>query len=110
MADHVTPKLDVAKVRGDFPILASEMNGRPLVYLDNAASTQKPACVIDELARFLREDYANIHRGVYDLSMRASEAHEGARERVRRFLNAPAAREVIFTRNGTEGQIGRAHV
>lgn len=103
MADHVTPKLDVAQVRGDFPILASEMNGRPLVYLDNAASTQKPACVIDELGRFLREDYANIHRGIYDLSMRASEAHEGARERVRRFLNAPAAREVVFTRNGTEG-------
>ncbi|NBB70574.1 MAG: SufS family cysteine desulfurase [Alphaproteobacteria bacterium] len=103
MADHVPPKLDVAQVRGDFPILASEMNGRPLVYLDNAASTQKPACVIDELARFLREDYANIHRGVYDLSMRASEAHDGARDRVRRFLNASAAREVIFTRNGTEG-------
>jgi len=102
MADHVPAKLDVAQVRGDFPILASEMNGRPLVYLDNAASTQKPACVIDELARFLREDYANIHRGVYDLSMRASEAHEGARDRVRRFLNASAAREIVFTRNGTE--------
>jgi cysteine desulfurase/selenocysteine lyase len=103
MADHVTPRLDVAAVRGDFPILATEMNGRPLVYLDNAASTQKPACVVDELARFLREDYANIHRGVYDLSMRASEAHEGARARVGRFLNAAEAREVIFTRNGTEG-------
>jgi len=102
MADHVPAKLDVAQVRDDFPLLASEMNGRPLVYLDNAASTQKPACVIDELARFLREDYANIHRGVYDLSMRASEAHEGARDRVRRFLNASAAREIVFTRNGTE--------
>ncbi len=103
MADHITPKLDIARVRDDFPILASEMNGRPLVYLDSAASTQKPACVIDELARFLGEDYANIHRGVYDLSMRASEAHDGARRTVQRFLNAPEAREVIFTRNGTEG-------
>jgi cysteine desulfurase/selenocysteine lyase len=102
MADHVTPKLDVARVREDFPILSTEMHGRPLVFLDNAASTQKPACVIDELGRFLREDYANIHRGVYDLSMRASEAHEGARATVKHFLNAPDVREVIFTRNGTE--------
>jgi len=103
MADHVTPELDVAKVRSDFPIFETTMHGRPLVYLDSAASTQKPACVIDELARVLREDYANIHRGVYDLSMRTSELHDGARVTVQRFLGAADRREIVFTRNGTEG-------
>ncbi len=103
MADHVTPRLDVERVRGDFPILRTTMHGRPLVYLDNAGSTQKPACVSAELERFYDNDYANIHRGVYDLSLRASEAHEAARGTIRRFLGAGDSREVIFTRNGTEG-------
>lgn len=94
---------DVEAIRGDFPILATTMHGRPLTYLDNAGSTQKPQAVIDELGRFYAQDYANIHRGVYDLSQRASEAHERARETVRAFLNAPDTREVIFTRNATEG-------
>lgn len=94
---------DVEAIRRDFPILATTMHGRPLVYLDSAGSAQKPRVVIDELCRFYAEDYANIHRGVYDLSLRASEAHEAGRETVRRFLNAADAREVIFTRNATEG-------
>jgi cysteine desulfurase/selenocysteine lyase len=94
---------DVEAIRRDFPILATSMHGRPLVYLDNAGSTQKPRAVIGELTRFYGEDYANIHRGVYDLSMRASEAHEAARRRVQRFIGAGDSREVIFTRNGTEG-------
>ncbi|TVQ36774.1 MAG: cysteine desulfurase [Geminicoccaceae bacterium] len=94
---------DVEAIRQDFPILATTMHGRPLVYLDNAGSTQKPKAVIDELSRFYSNDYANIHRGVYDLSMRASEAHEAARRTVQRFINAVDSREVIFTRNGTEG-------
>ncbi len=94
---------DVARVRRDFPCLQQTVHGRPLVYLDTAASAQKPAVVIDALARVLREDYANIHRGVYDLSQRATDLHEGARERVRRLLNAAETREIVFTRNATEG-------
>ncbi|MFW5680090.1 MAG: aminotransferase class V-fold PLP-dependent enzyme [Pseudomonadota bacterium] len=93
---------DVEAIRRDFPILATTMHGRPLVYLDNAGSTQKPKAVIDELTRFYGEDYANIHRGVYDLSLRASEAHEAARRRVQKFIGAADSREVVFTRNGTE--------
>ena len=103
MADHVTPRYDVEAIRKDFPILETTMHGRPLVYLDNAGSTQKPASVIAELKRFYEGDYANIHRGVYDLSLRASEAHEAARQTVQRFIGAADSREVIFTRNGTEG-------
>ena len=94
--------LDVAKVRADFPILATTMNGRPLVYLDSAASTQKPRVVIDALARFYERDYANIHRGIYELSQRASELHDQARRRVQRFLGAADWREIVFTRNATE--------
>jgi cysteine desulfurase/selenocysteine lyase len=93
---------DVATVRADFPILATQMNGRPLVYLDSAASTQKPRAVIDALARFYERDYANIHRGVYELSQRASELHDQARRRVQRFLGAGDWREIVFTRNATE--------
>jgi cysteine desulfurase/selenocysteine lyase len=94
---------DAARVRRDFPCLQQTVHGRPLVYLDTAASAQKPAVVIDTMARVLREDYANIHRGVYDLSQRATDLHEGARERVRRLLNAAETREIVFTRNATEG-------
>ncbi|HEX3208171.1 MAG TPA: cysteine desulfurase, partial [Geminicoccaceae bacterium] len=87
----------------DFPCLQQTIHGRPLVFLDTAASAQKPAVVIDELARVLRHDYANIHRGVYALSERATELHEGARVKVQRLLNAAEAREIVFTRNATEG-------
>jgi cysteine desulfurase / selenocysteine lyase len=97
------PGLDVARVRADFPCLQQTVHGRPLVFLDTAASAQKPAVVIETIARVLREDYANIHRGVYDLSQRATELHEGARATAQRFINAADAREIVFTRNATEG-------
>ena len=105
LADQVrgAPGLDVARVRADFPCLQQTIHGRPLVFLDTAASAQKPTAVIDAMARVLREDYANIHRGIYDLSQRATELHEGARARVQRFINAAEAREIVFTRNATEG-------
>ena len=94
---------DVSKVREDFPILSREVYGKPLVYLDNAATTQKPLCVLD--AR--REEYlnvnANVHRGVHWLSQQATELHEAARETVRAFINARTAAEVVFTRGTTEG-------
>jgi cysteine desulfurase/selenocysteine lyase len=94
---------DVEAVRAQFPILRTSMNGRPLVYLDSAASTQKPQRVIDALARFYANDYANIHRGVYELSQRASELHDRARRRVQAFLGASDWREIVFVRNATEG-------
>ena len=98
-----TPRAyDVARVRRDFPILATRMNGRPLVYLDTAASAQKPRAVIDTLKRFYEQDYANIHRGVYDLSQRATAADDAARRKVQRFVNAADWREIVFTRNATE--------
>jgi cysteine desulfurase/selenocysteine lyase len=97
------PALDVARLRVDFPCLHQSIHGRPLVFLDTAASAQKPAAVIDAMARVLRTDYANIHRGVYDLSQRATDLHEGARAKVQRFLGAAQAREIVFTRNATEG-------
>jgi len=94
--------LDVEAVRAEFPILKTRMQGRPLVYLDSAASTQKPQCVIDEQARFYAEDYANIHRGIYDLSQRATAAHDAARRNIQRFIGAKDWREIVFTRNATE--------
>jgi len=96
-------KLDVARVRADFPILARTVHGKPLVYLDNAATTQKPQAVLDAVAAYFNEINANVHRGVHELSARATDAYEGGRERVRRFFNAASTREIIFTRNATEG-------
>jgi cysteine desulfurase/selenocysteine lyase len=93
---------DVFQYRKDFPILAEMVHGAPLVYLDNAASAQKPRQVIEAMTRFMEHDYANIHRGVHELSVRATKAFEDARETVRRFLNAASADEIIFTRVGTE--------
>ncbi|MFQ5665240.1 MAG: SufS family cysteine desulfurase [Candidatus Binatia bacterium] len=93
---------DVQRVRQDFPILGQQVHGKPLVYLDNAASAQKPRAVIDTVARFDREDYANIHRGVHALSQRATAAFEAARGKVQRFLNAATPREIIFVRGTTE--------
>ena len=96
-------KLDVQRVRADFPILKRQVHGNPLVYLDNAATTQKPQAVLDALASYYTDINANVHRGVHELSERATEAYEGGRERVRAFFNAASVREIVFTRNATEG-------
>ena len=108
---------DLASIRRDFPILGRELHGgRPLVYLDNAATSQKPVQVIAQITRFYRDSNANIHRGVHTLSQEATELYDGAREQVAAFINAPSAREVIFTRNTTESinlvahAWGRAHL
>ena len=93
---------DVETVRADFPILSRKVRGRPLVYLDSANTTQKPEAVIRASDRFYRETNANIHRSTYRLSEEATTAYEGAREKVRRFLNAASTREVVFTRGTTE--------
>jgi len=93
---------DVASVRADFPCLQQEIHGHPLVFLDSAASAQKPTQVIEAQADVLRHSYANIHRGVYTLSERATDLHDGTREKVRAFLNAGSKREIVFTRNVTE--------
>ncbi|MDQ3170449.1 MAG: cysteine desulfurase [Acidobacteriota bacterium] len=94
--------MDIARVRAEFPALHQSVHGHPLVYLDNAATTQKPRAVIDALVRYYECNNANIHRGVHELSQRATEAHDGSREKVRAFLNAPSAREIVFTRSATE--------
>lgn len=94
--------LDVEAVRRDFPALHQQVHGRPLVYLDNAATTQRPRQVIGEIVRFYEQDNANIHRGVHLLSERATKLYEGAREKVRAALNATLAREIIFVRGTTE--------
>ena len=96
------PHLDVAAVRADFPILHQSVHGKPLVYLDSAASAQKPRAVIDAVSRYYECDHANVHRGVYTLSQRATDAYEGARETARRFINAASTREVVFVRGTTE--------
>ncbi len=93
---------DVAKIRADFPALAMKVYGKPLVYLDNAASAQKPKQVLDRIQRAYTEQYANVHRGLHFLANEATEAYEGARETVRAFLNAERKEEIIFTRNATE--------
>lgn len=94
--------LDVARLRQDFPILGREVHGRPLVYLDNAATCQKPAAVIDCEADYYRRFNANIHRGVHALSQEATDAYEAARDKVRAFINAPRREEIVFTRGTTE--------
>jgi cysteine desulfurase/selenocysteine lyase len=112
----VRRSLDVDAVRRDFPILHRRVHDRPLVYLDNAATTQKPRRVIDRLADYYREENANIHRGVHLLSVEATDAYDAARERVRLFINAADAREVVFVRGASEAinlvaaTYGRRHV
>ena len=96
-----TAALDVERIRADFPILKLKVNGKPLVYLDNAASSQMPQQVIDRLLRYQTAEHANIHRGVHYLSETATAAYEGARAKIQRFINAKEAREVIFTRGTT---------
>jgi cysteine desulfurase / selenocysteine lyase len=103
MAVRADTKLDARALRADFPILAQEIHGKPLAYLDSAVTAQKPRQVLDALREFYETSYTNVHRGVYALAERATEGFEGAREKVARFVNAPSSREVIFTRNATEG-------
>ncbi|OFW02587.1 MAG: cysteine sulfinate desulfinase [Acidobacteria bacterium RIFCSPLOWO2_02_FULL_68_18] len=95
--------LDVAAVRRDFPILRQRVHGRPLIYLDNAATTQKPRVMLEALQRYYSEENANVHRGVHSLSGRATDAYDAARETIRRFLNAADSREIVFVRGTTEG-------
>jgi cysteine desulfurase/selenocysteine lyase len=94
--------LDAQRLRADFPIFGEKIHGKPLAYLDSAASSQKPRQVLDTLREFYETSYANVHRGVYTLSERATAGYEGAREKAAAFVNAPAAREVVFTRSATE--------
>ncbi len=105
MNDMVRPvePYDIARIREDFPILAERPYGKPLVYLDNAASAQKPRAVLDRLTYAYEHEYANVHRGLHYLANAATEAYEAARETVRRFLNAASTDEIIFTRSATEG-------
>ena len=93
---------DVERVRADFPILQQTVRGKPLVFLDSAASAQKPRAVIDAMVRAMETQYANVHRGPYWLSERTTEAYEAARDAVARFLGAPAREEVVFTKSTTE--------
>ena len=108
--------LDLSARRADFPILAQTVHGQPLVYLDNAASSQKPDVVIEAERDVYRSYYANVHRGVHTLSMRATDAYEAARVKVQRFVNAPSVKEIVFTRGTTESinlvaqSYGRRHV
>ncbi len=107
---------DVETIRADFPILATRPYGKRLVYLDNAASAQKPKQVIDRLAHAYEHEYANVHRGLHYLANAATEAYEAARETVRRFVNAASHEEIVFTRSATEAinlvasSFGQAHI
>jgi cysteine desulfurase/selenocysteine lyase len=103
VAVRTEAKLDARKVRADFPIFEQEIRGKPLAYLDSAASSQKPRQVLDKLRTFYETSYANVHRGVYTLSETATAEYESARDKVARFVNAPASRELIFTHGATEG-------
>src|SRR5262245_43476676 len=98
MDQSTNGRYDVARIRADFPALAMQVYGKPLVYLDNAASAQKPKQVLDRLQRAYTTEYANVHRGLHYLANAATEAYEGARETVRAFLGAARAEEIIFTR------------
>ena len=102
MAVGTNVTLDARALRADFPILAQELNGKPLAYLDSAVTAQKPRQMLEAMTQFYETSYANVHRGVYALAERATEAFEGAREKVARLVNAPTSRELIFTRNATE--------
>ncbi len=100
--DQTAPTYDIDKIRSDFPILAREIYGKPLTYLDNGASAQKPKAVLDAINKAYTEDYANVHRGLHFLSNASTDAYEGARESVRRFLNAPSPDQIVFTKSATE--------
>src|SRR5213075_135586 len=102
MAVTTKAKLDSQRIRADFPYLEELRGGKPVAFLDSAASTQKPRQVLDALRTFYEHSYANVHRGVYQLAERATEGYEGAREKVRALVNAPSTREIVFTRSATE--------
>ena len=102
MTKHSVVPYDVMKIREDFPALALKVYGKPLVYLDNGASAQKPRAVLDRMTRAYETEYANVHRGLHYLANAATEAYEAGRESVRRFLNAPSAEQIVFTRSATE--------
>ena len=102
MVEKATTTINVGRIREDFPILKREINGKPLIYFDNAATSQKPRPVIDTIDRYYREYNANIHRGIHKLAEEATVAHEEAREKVAKFINAKRTEEIIFTRNATE--------
>jgi cysteine desulfurase/selenocysteine lyase len=102
MAQAVSPPLDATRLRGDFPIFEHPMSGKPLSYLDSANTSQKPRQVLEAMTTFYETSYANVHRAVYELGERSTAALEGAREKVRAFLNAPAVHEIVFVRNATE--------
>ena len=93
---------DIQKIREDFPILSRKIYGKPLVYLDNGATTQKPRCVVEAIVDEYYSVNANVHRGVHFLSQQATELHEAAREKVRAFINAKSTNEIVFTRGTTE--------
>jgi cysteine desulfurase / selenocysteine lyase len=99
----MTTTPDWAAIRADFPILDQQVRGNPLIYFDNAASSQKPRAVIDAISRYYEHDHANVHRGLHELSTRATEAYEGARVKVAKYLGAASAEEIVFTRGTTEG-------
>jgi cysteine desulfurase / selenocysteine lyase len=103
MAVEAPTKLDARRLRADFPIFEQQIHGKPLAFLDSAASSQKPRQVLDAMTRFYETSYANVHRGVYKLAEDATAGYEGGRAKVAQFLNAPSEREVIFTRSATEG-------
>ena len=109
ITEPVIPRLDpspgifdVASIRKDFPILEERVHGKPLIWLDNAATTQKPRAVIDRISSFYQHEYSNIHRAAHALAARSTDAYEGAREKVRRFLNAPSTNDIVFVRGTTE--------
>ncbi len=115
-AGRKTAAFDVDRIRSDFPILSETVHGKPLVYLDNAATAQKPRAVIEAISAFYRSSNSNVHRGLHELSERATTAYEGSRNIVRRFLNAADDREIVFVRGTTEAinlvaqAYGRGHV
>src|ERR1039457_3931785 len=96
-------QINWAKLREDFPILNQQVHGKPLIYFDNAATSQKPRAVIDALVHYYEHDNANVHRGIHELSNRATAAYEAARTRSAKFINARSPDEIIFTRGTTEG-------
>ena len=102
LGSHRADLLDVERVRRDFPILAQRVGDRPLCYLDNAASSQRPQVVIDSISQYYSTTHANVHRGVHRLSQQATELFEGAREKARAFINARSAKEIVFVRGTTE--------
>ncbi|MGD9754996.1 MAG: aminotransferase class V-fold PLP-dependent enzyme, partial [Acidimicrobiia bacterium] len=103
MTDTTTDTLDVAAIKADFPLLQHRLErGHPIVFLDSAASSQKPRQVIDAMSEYYERHHANVHRGAYQLAEEATDAQEGARTKLARFINAASTSEVVFTRNATE--------